>query len=288
MTTADFITPPFDDPEGYGRIAAANSLSDVYAMGGTPVCALNLCVFPRDLDRGVAREILEGARAVLAEAGAALVGGHTVRGPELLFGLSVTGVVNPHRIWRNIGARPGDALLLTRPLGAGLIVSGARRGLARDAERLACAALMAQTNRRAAEALARFSVHAATDVTGFGLIGHALGMAVGVSLRIDFAALPIYAGARALAEVGVTCGGARANRDAYRGAVITSAPLAAADEELLYDPQTSGGLLVALPEGEAASAERALVESGVPAARIGEAVPPDPAAALFIVAPAAR
>lgn len=289
VTTADFITPPFDDPEGYGRIAAANALSDVYAMGGRPVCALNLCMFPRALDLMIAREILDGARAVLSAVGAALVGGHTVFGSELFFGLSVTGVVDPTRIWRNVGARPGDVLLLTRPLGSGLIISGARRGLTESAERTACAAMMAEPNRRAAEILARFPISAATDVTGFGLIGHALGMARDVSLRIEFGALPVYAGARRLAAIGVSCAGARANRQAYRERVgMGGAMLAPADEEILYDPQTSGGLLVALPEGAALDAERALHDAAIPAARIGEVRAPhreDSAAPLLIVAP---
>lgn len=202
VSTADFITPPFDDPQGYGRIAAANAISDVYAMGGRPICALNLCLFPRELSAEVAKEILAGARAVLAEAGAALVGGHTVRCAELFFGLSVTGLVDPGRIWRNVGAQPGDALLITKPLGCGLIVTGARRGLVPETERLACAAQMAATNRRSAETLRPFGVHAATDVTGFGLIGHALGMARDVALELELAALPLYAGAHALAAAG--------------------------------------------------------------------------------------
>lgn len=273
VTTADFITPPFDDPDGYGRIAAANALSDVYAMGGRPLCAINLCMFPRELDRAVAREILDGARAVLHGDGVALAGGHTVCGPELFYGLSITGVVSAERVWRNIGARPGDVLLLTKPLGAGLIVSGARKKLVSEAARAACAATMATTNRAAAEILRRFNVHAATDVTGFGLIGHALGMTrhETVALHIEYGALPVYAGARALAAAGVTCAGARANREAYAAHTSFAAPLSAAEEELLYDPQTSGGLLVALPAAEAGSAERALLDASIGATRIGEA-----------------
>lgn len=274
VSTADFITPPFDDPEGYGRIAAANAISDVYAMGGRPICALNLCLFPRELSAEVAKEILAGARAVLAEAGAALVGGHTVRCAELFFGLSVTGLVDPGRVWRNVGAQPGDALLITKPLGCGLIVTGARRGLVPETERLACAAQMAATNRRSAETLRPFGVHAATDVTGFGLIGHALGMARDVALELELAALPLYAGAHALAAAGVTCAGARANRAAYRDRVRLAGALSTADEELLYDPQTSGGLLVALPAAESAAALHALAEAGVQAARIGTVLAP--------------
>lgn len=281
VTTADFITPPFDDPAGYGRIATANALSDVYAMGGTPLCAINLCMFPRELQPEVAKQILDGARTLLVEEGVSLVGGHTVRGAELFYGLSVTGIVPAQRIWRNVEAQPGDALLLTKPLGSGLIVSGARRKLVAESDRAACAARMATTNRRAAEILRRFSIHAATDVTGFGLVGHALGMTrsrrqpFSGSLRLDFAALPVYAGAAALAEAGVTCAGARNNRQAFAERVKLAMPRTAAQEELLYDPQTSGGLLVALPAAAAETAMRALRDAGIEVARIGEAIDRD-------------
>ncbi|MFO0574892.1 MAG: selenide, water dikinase SelD [Polyangia bacterium] len=296
VQTADFITPPFDDPFAYGQIAAANALSDVYAMGGRPVTALNLCAFPRELLPEVAHEILEGAAAALAAAGAALLGGHTVRAPELFFGLAVTGLVDASRIWRNIGVRPGDVLLLTKPLGAGLLVTGARKGLISEAERSACAVGMAALNRRAAEILGDpaldLGVHAATDVTGFGLAGHGLGMtqaaggadaAGDVALRLHLGWLPLYPGARALAERGVTCGGAQSNQRAYRERITSARPLTAAEQELLFDPQTSGGLLCALP---AAAAERALLAlhgAGIPAARIGEVVPRAGGAPLVVV-----
>lgn len=293
VQTADFITPPFDDPRGYGRIAACNALSDVYAMGGRPITALNLCAFPRELDAAVAREILEGAAAALAEAGAALVGGHTVYAPELFFGLSVTGLVSPRRLWRNVGARPGDALILTKPLGAGLVVTAARKRheLLTEADRLACAASMATLNARAAAVLADCDVHAATDVTGFGLAGHGLGMTRGsdggegtIALCVELAALPLYPGARALAASGLTCGGAQANRRAYRSRVGSTAPLSAADEELIFDPQTSGGLLVALPAAKADAALRALRDAGIEAAaRIGEVIERGAGAPLRIV-----
>jgi selenide,water dikinase len=255
-------------------------------MGGVPLCALNLCMLPRELPAEVAKEILDGAAALLSEEGVALVGGHTVRGAELFYGLSVTGLVSTSHIWRNVGARPGDALLLTRPLGAGLIVSGARRQLVAESARAACAAQMATTNRRAAEVLRRFPIHAATDITGFGLIGHAFGMTRDatqpVTLCLDFAALPVYAGAAELAAAGVTCAGARNNRQAFSSHVKLAAPRSAAEEELLYDPQTSGGLLVALPAAAASSAERALRDAGVAATHIGEVIAPDAEAALLI------
>jgi selenide,water dikinase len=283
VTTADFITPPFDDPEGYGRIAAANALSDVYAMGGTPLCAINLCVFPRELEPAVAREILAGAAAVLAEVGAPLVGGHTVRGPELLFGLSVTGLVDRQRIWRNVGAQVGDQLVLTRPLGAGLVVTAARRGLIAEGDRRACAAQLAQPNRKSAEVLRRFAVHAATDITGFGLVGHALGMVSAVSIALSIGKLPVYGGARALAAAGITCGGAQANRSAYQPRLQLDTALGAAEAELLFDPQTSGGLLVALPAAETAAAITALAKAGVDAVAIGSVIAAAPTARLHIV-----
>ncbi|HRI50295.1 MAG TPA: selenide, water dikinase SelD [Pseudomonadota bacterium] len=283
VQTADFITPPFDDPEGYGQIAAANALSDVYAMGGRPISALNLCVFPPGLVTASARAILRGASDKLREAGAVLLGGHTVRGPELLFGLAVTGVDAPAHIWRNDGARDGDALLLTKPLGCGLVVTGSRKGLVSDAERLACLSGMTTLNRRAAEVLAQFAVHAATDVTGFGLVGHALGMTgLGdVSLVLRVSELPVYPGALALAAQGVTCGGAKSNRRAYKDRLAVEGSLSAAYEELIFDPQTSGGLLCALPAAAAAAALDALRAAGVAACRVGE-VRPRATAALIV------
>lgn len=278
VMTADFITPLLDDPGLFGEIAAANSLSDVYAMGGRPVVAINLCVFPDALAKEAAAEILAGAERKVAEAGAAMLGGHTVRGPELLFGLGVTGLVPPGRVWRNVGARPGDALLLTKPLGTGLLITGLRRGLVAIADIGEAIAGMANLNRRAAEVLRGYEVHAATDVTGFSLVGHALGMTRrgGVSLLIEAARLPVYPGAWRLAAAGVTCGGAKANRRTYADRLAVAParcrpddPDAVALAELLHDPQTSGGLLVALPEAEAEAALRALGDAGVAAARIG-------------------
>ena len=272
IATTDFIPPVCDDPFRFGRIAATNAISDVYAMGGRPISALNLCVFPPALAATSARAILSGASAKLREAGAVLLGGHTVRGPELLFGLAVTGVVAPTAIWRNVGARPGDVLLLTKPLGCGLIVTGSRKGLVADAERQACRAGMVSLNRRAAEVLAQFAVHAATDVTGFGLAGHALGMTrlEDVSLHLKVGELPVYPGALALAAQGVTCGGAKSNRRAYKDRLALQGSLSPAYEELIFDPQTSGGLLCALAAADAEPALAALRAAGVQACRIGE------------------
>ncbi len=277
VQTVDIITPLVDDPELFGQIAAANALSDVYAMGGRPITALNVCVFPKELEPAAARAILAGASQKLAEADTALLGGHTVRGPELLFGLSVTGVVDPARIWRNVGARPGDGLILTKPLGSGLLATGLRRGLVSAEELAACTCHLTTLNRRAAEVLAAFPISAATDVTGFGLIGHGLGMTRhgGVSLRIDCHRLPVYAGAHRLAQAHVTCGGARNNRQAFMSQVAVHPEVTEAWLDLLFDPQTSGGLLVALTAERCDEALCALTAAAVPAAYIGAVAEPN-------------
>jgi selenide,water dikinase len=274
VLTADYITPLIDDPDRFGQIAAANSLSDIYAMGGRPVAALNLCVFPQALDAAVAREILAGSERKVAEAGAAIVGGHTVCGPELLYGLSVTGLVHPQRVVRNVGARAGDVLLLTKPLGTGLLVTGYRRGLVTQEDMAEAIRGMMTLNKTASEVLSRFPVHAMTDVTGFGLLGHTLGMArAGGTFVLDLGRLPLYPHALDLAGQGLTCAGARANRRAYAGRWTSTGPLTAAQEELLHDPQTSGGLIAALPGAAAAAAQQALAEAGVSAVIIGEVEP---------------
>lgn len=272
VQTVDIITPLVDDPELFGQIAAANALSDVYAMGGRPVSALNVCVFPKELPTVAARAILAGAQRKLHEAGAALLGGHTVRGPELLFGLSVTGVVHPSRIWRNVGAKPGDRLILTKPLGAGLIATALRNSLVTIEDVASSIAQLATLNRRASELLSAYPVSAATDVTGFGLVGHSLGMTRcgTVSLRIDCSSLPSYDRALGFAEAGITCGGAKNNRAAFLNDIALHPSLSAAQIELIFDPQTSGGLLVALPASSAASAIFTLTDAGIAAAQIGE------------------
>lgn len=272
VTTADFITPPFDDPAAFGAIAAANALSDVYAMGGAPLCAINLCAFPRELAPEAARAILVGAAEKAAEAGCPIVGGHTVASPELFFGLAVTGRVGADAVWRNRGLRPGDELVLTKPLGTGLYVGGARRGLI-SAEALGVAiASMCALNAGAAMVAARFSPHAATDVTGFGLVGHALGMAraSGVDLEIVLDAVPLLPEARALAEAGVTCRGERDNRDATTAEVAVAAARTADPRlPILFDPQTSGGLLLGVSAGTGQPLVTALGQAGVAGHLVG-------------------
>jgi selenide,water dikinase len=275
VATADFITPVCDDARRFGRIAAANSLSDVYAMGGRPLFALNLCCFPGDLPDGVAGEILLGAADALAEAGAVLHGGHTVEDDELKYGLAVIGEADPARLLTNAGARAGDRLLLTKPLGTGVLVNAFKFDRL-DAEGLEPALVeMERLNDEAARLALEHGVHAATDVTGFGLLGHAWNVArgSGVRLRISYDALPVHAAFRRLAAAGVTTGCTAANRSNVEGAVEMGRTLAAPDADLLVDPQTSGGLLLATPQDRADALLEALVASGHRAAAIGEVLP---------------
>ena len=276
VVTADFITPPVDDPFTFGQIGAANSLSDVYAMGGRPVACLNLIGFPSDdLGPEVLHGIVEGALSKITEAGAVLVGGHTTNDDEPKFGLSVTGLVHPDRYWRNAGARPGDALILTKPVGSGVIFNANLRGLLSPQALEETLAVLTELNRTAAETLARFDVHAATDVTGFGLAGHALEMArgSGVTLEIDVDSLPVLPQALEMYERGVTTGANAENREQVGEAALYEKELPGKQGEILVDPQTSGGLFAALPEAQAAAAVEALQEAGVEAACIaGRAV----------------
>ena len=273
VVTADFITPLVDDPFLFGQVAAANSLSDVYAMGGRPLTALALCMFPKALEPDLARAILAGGQAKVNEAGAAIVGGHTVRGEELLYGLSVTGVVDPARIVRNVGARPGDALVLTKPLGSGLIINGMRKGAIDEAEARPTIEILARLNRAAAEVATAMlpRVHAMTDVTGFGLVGHTLEMmaAGGISLHLELPSLPLYARVRDMVEAGVTTGSTRPNR--ANGSGRLRGTLSTFWDELVHDPQTSGGLVIAVAGEACDELIRRLHDAGVEhAARVGE------------------
>ena len=271
VSTTDFITPPFDVPELYGAIAATNALSDVYAMGGEVLAALNLCLFPDGLPEAWAREVIAGANGVLVRAKAALIGGHTVRSSELFFGLAVTGRVHPARIWRNRGLKAGDAVILTKPLGTGIAVSAARKGQLPESVFAAVTTSMTTLNKTAAEVLRTFEVSACTDVTGFGLAGHGVGMAraSGVTLELAATALPVFEGVLELQAQGVTCRGEHDNREALTAevAVESRAPQAA----MIFDPQTSGGLLVGLPASQVGEALRALKGAGVEAWQVGEA-----------------
>jgi selenide,water dikinase len=253
VQTVDFFTPIVDDPCDFGRIAAANALSDVYAMGGRPLTALSIAGFPeKDFPPEWAAAIVRGGYAKLQEAGCVLLGGHSVRDPEIKFGYAVTGLVDPARILTNAGARPGQVLVLTKPLGTGVIATALKAGQAPDDAVAAATRSMAALNRAAAEAALRHGATAATDITGFGLIGHAAGIAreSRVTLEIHVRDLPLLPRALELAPR-FQPGGLKANRKQFEPLVAYGREPEEALRALLYDPQTSGGLLLAVPEGAA-------------------------------------
>ncbi|MHB8458835.1 MAG: selenide, water dikinase SelD [Candidatus Limnocylindrales bacterium] len=271
--TLDFFPPLVDDARTYGEIAAANALSDVFAMGGRVLFALSIAAFPEELPRDTMRAIFDGASAKVREAGGVLAGGHTIRDREPKYGLAVTGAVHPDRLLRKGGARPGDVLLLTKPLGTGLLVSGRRQGRpeATDVAFEAAIESMRMLNRAASEVLVREGVRSATDVTGFGLLGHGFEMARagGVRFVIEAAALPALDGARDLAAADIETGGAAHNRRFVHDALTVAASVARDLVVLAHDPQTSGGLLAAVSAERADAIEVALRAEGVRCWRIG-------------------
>lgn len=265
-----------DDPFDFGRIAAANALSDVYAMGGRPLAALSIVGFPKDLDMAVLGEILRGAAEKVREAGAVIAGGHTVVDSEVKFGLSVTGLVHPDRVLANSNARPGDALVLTKRLGTGFVTSAIKAGKCdADLERAAIES-MARLNKDAAEAALALGARAATDVTGFGFLGHASHVAdeSDVTLRVEMSEIPVFAGSYALQRKKIGTLGQKTNRT-YLGNRVRFAPgITREEEEMLFDPQTSGGLLAALPAAKADALVARLRAGGIAeAARVGEVLP---------------
>ena len=272
VQTVDFFTPIVDDAFQFGAIAAANALSDVYAMGGEPKTALNVACFPQSgVPLEVLTDILRGGLAKAEEAGVVVVGGHTVIDEEIKFGMAVTGLVHPDRILRNVGARPGDALVLTKALGTGIVATALKRGAGSPAEHAAAIESMAALNAAAARVLRGFEVHACTDVTGFGLFGHAYEVAHGSGVRLALVAerLPLLPGARALAAAGHLTGGCQRNRE-WLADDVEMAPGVPADlAEVAWDPQTSGGLLVAVPAATAPRLLDAFRAAGVRAATIG-------------------
>jgi selenide,water dikinase len=263
-----------DDPRLFGRIAAANALSDVYAMGGKPLCAMNIVCFPaKTMDLEVLRQVLKGGLETLHEAEALLVGGHSIQDAELKYGLSVTGLVHPQRIWTNRGAQVGDRLVLTTPLGTGIVSTAAKGGEAGAEAIEAISQSMCTLNRRAAEIAAQGTVHACTDVTGFGLIGHACEMIgedpIGFALWTD--RIPVFTGTVEYCRAGLLPGGLYRNRDFRQASVTVEHCAPGCPAEVLYDPQTSGGLLFAVPGGEAEALVEKLCQGGVAeAAVIGE------------------
>jgi len=254
IATVDFFTPIVDEPRQFGAIAAANALSDVYAMGGRPLTALSIVAYPAEGDLSVLEEILQGGGEKMREAGCVVLGGHSVGDAEIKFGYAVTGVAHPERILTNAGAQPGDALVLTKRIGTGVIATALKRGIAEAAHVEASVASMLELNCRACEAMLALGAHACTDVTGFGLIGHAreMAMASGVTLEIEAAQIEFLPGALDYARQGALPGGLKNNREFASSAVELTGGLAPEVENLLYDPQTSGGLLISLPEEKAA------------------------------------
>lgn len=254
VNTVDFFPPVVDDPFIYGQIAAANALSDIYAMGGNPVTALNIVAFPREgLATEVLHDILRGGIDKLKEAGVALVGGHTVTDPEVKYGLAVTGLINPACIISNAGAKPGDCLILTKPIGTGIITTAIKQGGVDPVLVRRAATMMAALNRDAAQQMLDCDVHACTDITGYGLVGHALEMAAAscVCLEIEYQSVPHFSEALELRRQGVYSGGLENNRRAFSSSVRMTDAVPCVWQDLLLDPQTSGGLLIALPEAGA-------------------------------------
>jgi selenide,water dikinase len=274
VQTVDFFTPIVDDPFTYGQIAAANSLSDVYAMGGEPRTALAIAGFPSEgLEADDIRDIFLGGFEKLREAGVALLGGHTVRDPEIKFGYAVTGSIDPSRMFTNAGARAGDLLLLTKPIGTGVVGTAIKFGRAPDALVRDAIDSMITLNRVPADVLRRAApgvVHACTDITGFGLIGHASNIASASHVTMTFIAeqIPLFAGVRGIVA-GNRAGGMKTNAAHYGQFTAVGPDVDPALVDLCYDPQTSGGLLVAVPPGAEASLMSALAANGVAAARIG-------------------
>ena len=275
ITTADFITPPVNDPYLFGQIAAANALGDVYAMGGRPLTCLNLVAFPtKKLAPEILHQIVAGALDKITEAEAVLAGGHSIEDDEPKFGLAVTGIVHPQKYWTNSGARPGDVLVLTKPLGSGVLFNANLKGRVSDRAMKTCLQTIAALNRGAAEALQAFEVHAATDVTGFGLAGHAFEMAQASQVRLEFEIeqLPVMPEALEMYRKGVTTGVNLANRRMVADHLRFEKKLPAWHQEIVFDPQTSGGLLVAVPEGQNQEVLAALKAAAVPSRVIGRAV----------------
>ncbi len=276
ISTVDFITPPVDDPYWFGQIAASNSLSDVYAMGGRPITALNLVMFPtKKLDISILREILRGGYDKVSEADASIAGGHSVDDNEPKYGLAVTGVVHPDRVLTNCGAKGGDALILTKPLGTGVLFNACRskKLMWRDLEGILPE--VAALNKKAIEIALNFDVQACTDITGFGIIGHCLEMAKGSGVQINlfYDKLPFYPNAAEMYRKGETTGSNKANKKLAEGHFKKIRELSTVEEELLFDPQTSGGLLLSVSSSEAGRLVSKLKSSGVESAmRVGEVV----------------
>jgi len=277
VQTVDFFTPIVDDPYTFGQIAATNSLSDVYAMGGRPLSALAIVCFPEKGDLEILEQILAGGLSKMMEAGCVVIGGHSVRDPEIKFGYSVTGMIHPERVWTNSGAKPGDKLILTKPLGTGVISTAIKKGEAKQEWIEAATKSMTTLNLKAARIAAgdRFVVHAATDITGFGLIGHSREMAAGseVSLHIESSRVEALPGALECIRAKFIPGGLNANRDFAECMVEYGEGVSEERRSLLFDPQTAGGLLLSVSPEQTPELIAALRQAGVAANEIGEVLP---------------
>ena len=271
VQTTDFFPPIVDDPVLYGQIAAANAMSDVYAMGAEPKLALNIMCIPERMEAATVQEILRGGYAKAYEAGAIITGGHTIHGAEPIYGLAVSGFVHPKAVLKNCGARPGDALILTKPLGVGILTTAAKADLVEQPVLERVWRQMATLNKTARDIMVRYPVHSCTDVTGFALLGHSFEMAQGsgCSIHIRTSQVPFHAEAYPLAEMGLIPAGAYRNRDYAARGVAAGAGVSRAMQDILYDPQTSGGLLMALPEDQAQACLDELREQIPQAAIIG-------------------
>jgi selenide, water dikinase len=274
IQTVDFFTPIVDDPYAFGQIAAANALSDVYAMGGVPKTAMNLVAFPaKDLDISILRKIIEGGLDKMREAAVVLVGGHTVEDPELKYGLSVTGFIHPDRILTKRNLKPGDSLILTKPLGTGIISTAIKGGLASTAINDQVTKSMATLNKNAADVMTKYPVHACTDITGFGFLGHLSEMVVGsgCGARVATSRVPVFPEALEYAAMGLVPAGAYRNRDFRLFMVDFASNVARVLQDLLFDPQTSGGLLISLAPDHAGNLLKDLQAKGLrDAAVVGE------------------
>ena len=276
ISTVDYITPPVDDPYWFGQIAAANSLSDIYAMGGKPITALNLVMFPtKKLDIGFLRDILRGGNDKVIEAGASLAGGHSVDDNEPKYGLAVTGIVHPDKILTNSGAKEGDVLILTKPLGSGVLFNASRSKKLPYSELEAILPQIAALNKATIEIAVNFDIHACTDVTGFGIVGHILELAKGSGSQINlsYKDIPFYPNALEMYMKGETTGSNKANRKLSEGFLKIDKRLSEKEEELLFDPQTSGGLLLSLPDFQSDELINQLKKQGIDnVVKIGEVI----------------
>ena len=266
IQTVDFFTPIVDDPYMFGQIAAANALSDVYAMGGQPLTAMNIVCFPiKTMNISILRNILEGGLEKMKEAGVVLVGGHSVEDPELKYGLSVTGTIHPSKVLTNVGAEVGDGLVLTKPIGTGIVNTAIKGGMATEESIEAVTKHMASLNKTAAQVMQEIGTNACTDVTGFGLIGHAFEMieGTGKGMAINASSVPILPGAIEFAEMGLVPAGTYRNREFRINQVDIDTHLSPYLSDLFFDPQTSGGLLIALPQAKADELVKRLKEEGI-------------------------